>query len=129
MLKDLSFDEIQTYFKELDAKENSKFLKAQLYGMAKREVERMEKENEIESTYGNDARKHVKSVIIIDDELSIIKASEKFNGTTVDMYFPVVNMKKYNCAYGTLDSAIVHGIAIKHNRKNYGDAATELTGC
>lgn len=35
MLKDLNFEEIQEYFKELDEKPNSAFHKAQLYGMAK----------------------------------------------------------------------------------------------
>jgi hypothetical protein len=79
MLKDLSFEEIQTYFEELNQKENSRFLKAQLYGMAQKQIEQIEKENQIENTYGDDARKHVVNVLIIDDTLSIIKTQEKWN--------------------------------------------------
>jgi len=51
MLKDLNFEEIQKYFKELDEKPNGKFHKYQLYDMAKAYSEIAEKENIIRNQF------------------------------------------------------------------------------
>ena len=126
MLKELSFEEIQTYFNELDSQINNKIIKAQLYNMARAEADRLEKQNKIEDTYGKDARRNVTDIIIVDDNLSIIKAREQWGNEKKIMFYPVVNMKKLDYAFESLDAAIIYGIAYKNKCDDYANAAIKL---
>jgi len=126
MLKELEFEEIQTFFNELDTKQNSKFIKARLYGMALNEQEKQSKENSIRELYETRNKKYADEIIIIDSNLSVIKATEKWNNEQRIVFYPVVNEKLLNCVFEKLYDAIIYGIACQLGCEDYFSAISKL---
>lgn len=118
MLKELNFEEIQEYFKELENHPTSKIQKAKLYGMARFYQEEEEKKSEINKLMGEDRKKKILDTIIISDSIAIIKTLERWTGEEREVYRPVVNGKfTMDCSYD-LDYAIVIALANKYNEGN-----------
>jgi len=113
MLKDLNFEEIQKYFKELDEKPNDKFHKAQLYRMAKAYGEILQKEDIIRNQFTDKQWYYIKDIFIINDDYQIVKTERK--DTKEIIYHIFINYKRINECAESFDMALISAISYKYS--------------
>lgn len=113
MLKDLNFEEIQEYFKELDEKPDGAFHKAQLYGMAKAYNEIQEKEAIIRNQFTDKNWYLVREVFVINDDYQIAEVERKDNKEI--LYFIFINYKPINECVESFDKALISAVSYKYS--------------
>lgn len=111
MLKDLNFDEIQKYFKELD--KNPGIQKAQLYRMAKAYSEIQEKEAIIRNQFTDKNWYLVREVFVINDDYQIAEVERKDNKEI--LYFIFINYKPINECAESFDRALIAAVSYKYS--------------
>jgi len=111
MLKDLNFEEIQEYFRELDKKPGIQ--KAQLYRMAKAYSEIQEKETIIRNQFTDKNWYLVREVFVINDDYQIAEVERKDNKEI--LYFIFINYKPINECVESFDKALISAVSYKYS--------------
>jgi hypothetical protein len=113
-MKDLNFDKIQDYFKELDEQPMGKFTKAGIYGRAKAWDDQMEKERIIRDYFDKLKYDILIDVYVINDNIQIAKCERKDNEEV--HYHIFIDYKSINETTSNFDIALIMAISYKYTK-------------
>lgn len=115
--------EIVAYLTELFNKPNGKYELARIYGMAMRQEEKREKENQIADLLNLSTGERVDEVSFVGDGVAIAKVESNRKESTATYYHPVVNGKRCFEVADTFDRALAIALGEKYGVRSYAPQA------
>ncbi|HCL4479910.1 TPA: hypothetical protein N2D99_001977 [Clostridium botulinum] len=119
MLKDLKFEEIVKFFKDIPNNQMGDITKSQIYTLAYNEQERRAKEEVINNTISGSKIKRIVNTSIISKDIAIIETIEKWNEKKEHIFHPIVKGKKISEVSNNFDYALLIALSNKYGQGNH----------